>query len=195
MSTNKVYQSLVIGVAVVLSLFLSVAIESNSLAQMSSDNYKLCTSVLSEGGRVASSTNFKAITTIGQPSPIGNVADSSYIGYYGFWYEIVAQEEVGIEDRTASTASNLPKVFSLSQNHPNPFNPITQIKYALPRDCRVRLDVYNTIGQKVATLIDGEQKAGYKTVRWDAGSFASGIYFYRLQAGDFVETKKMILLR
>jgi len=194
MSTNKAHQSLVIGVAVVLFLFLSVATESNSLAQMSSDNYKLCTSVLSEGGRGASSTNFKAITTIGQPSSIGEVADSSYIGYYGFWHEIFAQE-VGIKDRTVSAASNLPKEFSLSQNFPNPFNPITQIKYALPQDCDVKLTIYNILGRKVASLVDGKQRTGYKTIRWDAGSFSSGIYFYRLQAGDFVQTRKMVLIR
>jgi len=194
MSTNKAHQSLVVGVAVVLFLSLSVMIESNSFAQMSSDNYKLCTSVLSEGGCRAYSANYKAITTIGQPSPIGNVADSSYFGYYGFWHEIFAQE-VGIKDRTASTAANLPIVFSLSQNHPNPFNPITQINYALPSDCHMRMEVYNILGQRVATLVDGKEKAGYKVARWDANSLSSGIYFYRLKAGDFVQTRKMVVLK
>jgi len=89
----------------------------------------------------------------------------------------------------------LPTEFTLSQNHPNPFNPITQIKYTLPRDCLVTLEIYNILGQKVATLIDGSQKAGYKTAKWDAGSLSSGIYFYRLQAGDFVQTRKMVLIR
>jgi len=89
----------------------------------------------------------------------------------------------------------LPKAFTLAQNYPNPFNPITKIKYALPKDCYVKLEVYNILGQKVVSLVDGKQKAGYKTTRWDAGSLSSGIYFYRLKAGDFVETKKMILLK
>jgi len=89
----------------------------------------------------------------------------------------------------------LPKAFSLSQNYPNPFNPVTEIRYALPRDCWVRLEVYNTLGQRVASLVDREQKAGYRVARWDAGSFSSGIYFYGLQAGDFVQTRKMILIR
>ena len=92
-----------------------------------------------------------------------------------------------------------PKTFSLSQNYPNPFNPVTQIKYALPRDCYVKLEVYNILGQRVASLVDGKQRAGYKTVRWDAGGFASGIYLYRLEVkGDGFEvtkTKKMILLK
>lgn len=85
--------------------------------------------------------------------------------------------------------------FQLYQSYPNPFNPITQIKYDLPRDCRVRLEVYNLVGQKVATLVDSNQKAGDKTARWYAGSLSSGIYFYRLKAGDFVQTKKMVLIR
>jgi len=89
----------------------------------------------------------------------------------------------------------LPKFFSLSQNYPNPFNPVTEIKYTLPRDGYVRLDIFNISGQKIATLVDEEQRVGYKSVRWDAGSFSSGIYFYRLKAGDFTKTRKMILLK
>jgi len=85
--------------------------------------------------------------------------------------------------------------YSLYQNYPNPFNPITEIKYALPKECWVRLEVYDILGQRVISLVKGWQEAGYKSVRWDAGSLSSGIYFYRLQAGDFVETRKMVLIR
>ncbi len=93
------------------------------------------------------------------------------------------------------TGNNLPLRYYLSQNHPNPFNPITEIRYTVPRDCWVRLEVYNILSQKVATLVDGKQKAGYKVARWDASSFSSGIYFCRLEAGDFTETRKMVLMR
>ncbi len=100
---------------------------------------------------------------------------------------------VGVSE--PSPEKSLPQEFTLSQNYPNPFNPSTQIKYALPRDCWVRLDVYNILGQKVTTLVDGEQKAGYKVSRWDASRLASGVYIYRIQAGDFAQSRKMILLK
>jgi len=97
--------------------------------------------------------------------------------------------------RPGANGVPLPAQFILSQNYPNPFNPITEIKYALPKDSYVRLEIYNLLGQKVASLVDGKQKAGYKTARWDAGSFSSGVYFYRLQAGSFVQTRKMVLIK
>jgi hypothetical protein len=99
---------------------------------------------------------------------------------------------VGIE---TESLTELPSSFLLAQNCPNPFNPTTQITYALPKQCLVRLDVYNMLGQRVATVVDGEQKAGYKSATWNASSLSSGIYFYRLQAGDFVQTRKMVLIR
>jgi hypothetical protein len=88
-----------------------------------------------------------------------------------------------------------PQRFELSQNIPNPFNPVTQISYTLPRDGHVKLEIYNLLGQKVATLADEYQQAGQKTVNWEAKDLASGIYFYKLTAGDFTATKKMVLLR
>lgn len=113
---------------------------------------------------------------------------------YEIFAKVVTWDWSGIKELNNSNFG-APKDFSLSQNYPNPFNPVTEIRYALPRDCHVKLEVYNILGQKVAILVDGNQKAGYKAVSWDAGSLSSGIYFYRLKAGDFVETRKMILLR
>jgi len=90
---------------------------------------------------------------------------------------------------------DLPKEFALAQNYPNPFNSTTLIKYVLPVDCQVRLDVYNVVGQRVATLVDGQQKAGYRSATWNAKDLASGVYFYRIKAADFTSIRKMVLIK
>jgi hypothetical protein len=89
----------------------------------------------------------------------------------------------------------LPKVYTLDQNYPNPFNPNTTIRYGLPSRSHVVLTVYNTLGQQVATLVQGEQEAGYHEAVFDAVGLASGVYLYRLQAGDFIQTRKFVLLK
>jgi subtilisin family serine protease len=89
----------------------------------------------------------------------------------------------------------VPKDYSLSQNYPNPFNPATQIKYFIPRTGYVSLKVYDLLGQEVATLHAGVQQAGSYVVTFDGTRLASGVYFYRLQADNFVETKKLVLLK
>lgn len=96
--------------------------------------------------------------------------------------------------------SRAPAAFGLSQNYPNPFNPVTEIRYDLPVDCQVSLVVYNALGQKVATLVNEFQRAGSRVASWDARSdngmrVSSGVYFYKLRAGTFVETRKMALLK
>ncbi len=83
----------------------------------------------------------------------------------------------------------------LFKNYPNPFNTRTTIYYSLPKSGRVQFSIYDLTGYEVARLIDGEQSAGYRQVTWDASNVSSGIYFYRLQAGDFVQTHKMLLLK
>jgi Secretion system C-terminal sorting domain len=95
-----------------------------------------------------------------------------------------------------NTASDIPKEFSLEQNYPNPFNPSTVISYDLPKESRVSLKIYSMLGQEVATLVDEVKGAGSYTATFSAQSgFASGVYFYRIQAGDFVSVKKMMLLK
>jgi len=116
----------------------------------------------------------------------------SDVALYGLKAEVVDARWV---DGVVKAGAGLPKEFALSQNYPNPFNPTTLIKYDLPVDCQVRLDVYNVLGQRVATLVDGQQKAGYKVATWNAQDMASGIYFYRLKAGDFISIRKMVFLK
>lgn len=104
--------------------------------------------------------------------------------------------------KSISTTENqsVPQEFTLSQNIPNPFNPETEISYVLPSACPVKLSIYNLLGEKVRTLVDGYQTTGHKTVRWDGADdlgnkVASGVYFYKLKAGEFTETKKMIMMK
>ena len=89
----------------------------------------------------------------------------------------------------------IPAAFSLSQNYPNPFNPTTIIKYGLPRDAQVSLEVYNVLGQRVAVLVNAMEKAGYQQVVFKVNGLASGVYFYRLRAGEFTATKRMMIVR
>lgn len=88
-----------------------------------------------------------------------------------------------------------PDAYALEQNYPNPFNPSTTIRFSLPHRSRVFLGVYNTLGQQVATLVQGQQEAGSYEVKLDGSALASGVYFYRIQAGSFLETKKLLLIR
>jgi|GEM_PF-562557 len=91
--------------------------------------------------------------------------------------------------------NRIPKQFSLSQNYPNPFNPSTKIKFDLPHPSNVKLTIYNQIGQEVAVLQNGRLNAGKFTANWNAINYSSGIYFYRLKTDDFIETKKMVLIK
>jgi hypothetical protein len=105
-------------------------------------------------------------------------------------------------DEGTSLSSGLPKDYVLEQSYPNPFNPITMIRYQLPMDSRINLKLYNLLGQTVTILANEIQRAGYKQVEWNARNFASGIYFYRLEAisvtdpsKTFTNVKKTLLLK
>lgn len=95
----------------------------------------------------------------------------------------------------ASEFSGVPTEYMMSQNYPNPFNPSTTIKFQLPKAGNVKVQVYNTIGQLVTELVNEELDAGYHSVVFDASRIASGVYFYTIKAGDFVDVKKMIMLK
>lgn len=103
--------------------------------------------------------------------------------------------------RTAETATAVRQVsakaesFSLSQNHSNPFNPATKIRFAIKHDAHVSLKIYNLLGQEVAILVDEKLPAHTYEVVWNARGLPSGVYLYRLQAGEFVDTKKLTVLR
>ena len=98
---------------------------------------------------------------------------------------------VGVEEDISSP----PLSFTLKQNYPNPFNPVTTISYALPSISKVLLIIYNLRGEEIARLVNGIQPAGLHQVTWDASGVSSGIYFYRIHAGDYIQTRKMLLLK
>jgi hypothetical protein len=98
---------------------------------------------------------------------------------------------VGIEDEAP-----VPDVYFLADNYPNPFNPTTLMKYGIPEDANVTIEVFDILGRRVSTLVNNEpQQAGYHQVYFDGDNLASGMYFFRMQAGDFHDTKKMMLLK
>lgn len=89
----------------------------------------------------------------------------------------------------------LPEEVTLYQNYPNPLNPTTEIRFSLPHTCEVKLEIYNIMGQHLTTLVDDRLEAGIHTYLWDGSNNATGVYFYRLKAGEYDDTKKMILLK
>lgn len=100
-----------------------------------------------------------------------------------------------IMQKTISLTVAVPTKYELAQNYPNPFNPSTTIHYQVPADGFITLKVFDLLGREVATLVNEEQKADYYKVTFDAGRLASGVYFYRLQAGDFTAVKRLMVLK
>jgi hypothetical protein len=103
-------------------------------------------------------------------------------------------KKVGVNAISLAPEVQLPTEYGLSQNYPNPFNPSTTIQYQIPKASSVELKVYNVLGEVIATLVSGEKAPGYYQVRWQA-NVPSGMYIYRLRAGDFVQSRKLILLK
>jgi len=95
---------------------------------------------------------------------------------------------------------SLPEVFAIHQNYPNPFNPVTTLRYELPENNLVNITIYDILGREVRTMVNTTQDAGYKSVIWNATNdygkpVSAGVYLYQIQAGDFIQTKKMVLLK
>jgi agmatine/peptidylarginine deiminase len=101
----------------------------------------------------------------------------------------------GVSAADESNINNVAITYKMHQNYPNPFNPITTIKYSIPKEDQVGLEILNVLGEKVELLVNETKPAGLYEATWDASNMSSGIYFYRLQAGDFIETKKMVLMK
>ena len=138
---------------------------------------------------VASASNTQLRATVSE-TIVGTTTGPTFAIGSGFLVDSL----VGRITTKVIDLGTMPSAYALMQNFPNPFNPITTIHYELPKATKVSLKVYDVLGREVATLAHDYLRAGYYQVQWNA-NVASGIYFYRLQTEEFVETKKMILLK
>tara|TARA_R110000868_G_scaffold408293_5_gene690991 strand:- start:20479 stop:24090 length:3612 start_codon:yes stop_codon:yes gene_type:complete len=129
----------------------------------------------------------------------GLVIDMRLASEYEFYSENEASDRFSIRVKRAlqNTIGNQERPFEykLNQNYPNPFNPVTTITYSLKKGGNVKIEVFNTLGQKVATLINEQQNAGKQVVQFDASQFSSGVYFYKIEAGSFNQIRSMVLIK
>jgi hypothetical protein len=123
--------------------------------------------------------------------PLELVFSSNAIEYWRDTVTIRVADPTGF----AQEQNEIPTTYDLDQNYPNPFNPSTTIRFVLPTRSHVALTVFNTLGQDVAQLVNGDLEAGFHEVTFDGSGLSSGVYFYRLRAGDFLTTKRMLVLK
>ncbi len=160
-----------------------------------STQFELAWLTINQGGSAQqSSTNYGAGISCGQVVS-GTSQSTNYRVTFGFWQ--LGVTATGVEE---VPTPELPASFSLMQNYPNPFNPTTVIEFTVPQRCKVELVIYNLLGEKVTTLVSQDMPTGKYRVSWDGKNesgkeVASGVYFYKLKAGDFTATKKMVLLK
>ncbi|UCF64432.1 MAG: serine hydrolase [bacterium] len=138
-------------------------------------------------GQIKSTANY-LVETQNNPGTIDFNIDISSEGWE-FWSDSLVYTGISVED------TNIPKQYRLSQNYPNPFNPVTKIEFSIPKSEFVTLKVYNILGEEVATLVSERIAAGSYKYDWDASLLASGVYLYRIQAGEFQQIKKMVLIK
>ncbi|MGE5315391.1 MAG: T9SS type A sorting domain-containing protein [Acidobacteriota bacterium] len=147
-------------------------------------------------------SNVDADTAIGATilkpgTKIGTLTGIIY--YSGQRYKIVPRTNADFQNVVTSVAierdNTAPKAFSLAQNYPNPFNPSTNIRFTVAKQQTVTLKIYDMLGREVETLVSGQMNPGTYTVQWNARSLSSGVYFYRLQSGEFVQTMKLMLMK
>ena len=147
------------------------------------------------------------------PAMVFTTSDSFYVDLEmasGSWeYWITSVDSAGNESDASEAVSVLlaneeeaaiPTVYALEQNYPNPFNPTTQIRYSLPEESYVNINIYDLMGRKIKSLINTHQDPGYRLIQWDATSdlgqpVSAGMYIYMIQAGEFRQTRKMVLLK
>ena len=140
-------------------------------------------------GGTSASTQFNTIQCMGE-----NVVGSSSGGVFTLGSGFISVWE-NISPVDGLPVDNLPTEFKLHQNYPNPFNPSTTIEFDVPRPCHVRIEVYNIRGEMKSLLVDEFKERGYFSVQWEASGTASGIYFCKIEAGSYIDVKKMMMIK
>ncbi|MCD4666135.1 MAG: T9SS type A sorting domain-containing protein [Bacteroidales bacterium] len=176
---------------IVLLPLLFIFLKVGTALTQSSANYTLKKYVFDQGGASSQSTNFTVADAVGQPAPVGEVSSSNHTVSAGFFGggKFITSIDVAEEGKVT-----IPEDFKLFQNYPNPFNPETTIQFVIKEPCRVTLNVYNVLGQKIAKLVNQLHQPGKYKVIFDAAGLPSGVYFYQVQMGDFLAVRKMVLL-
>ncbi len=171
------------------SIILICFVISFNLNEHVNAQYIVKQSVIGNGGTAISNVSHRLVGTIGQPG-VGMVSSTVYIYKAGFWYQS-GNIVIGIE----SISNALPREFRLEHNYPNPFNPQTTIKFALPDRSFVTLKIFDLLGREVTSLVDGDLQPGVHKVVFDANGLSNGVYFFRIQTDGFVMTRKLMLLK
>jgi hypothetical protein len=191
-------------------LYTSWNVGSNATSFSSSAGFKLVLRDASTGVRAAVIKTFNrpSDAVVGFKVAVPDWNGSLRLGLEGLyseeatscalerWIHTEGEASLGKDDMISlESRPEVPTEFVLDQNYPNPFNPSTTIRYGLPHKSNVQLTVYNTLGQQVVVIVQGEEQAGYHEVRFEGSNLASGAYLYRLTAGSFVQARRLLLLK
>ncbi len=145
--------------------------------------------VISSGGGYQANSSFTLISTVGQ-AIINKSENTNHQALTGFWQMYLQNVLLEIRDQNM-----LPSEFKLEQNYPNPFNPSTIIKFGIPERSNVQIKIYDLLGSEVTTLLDQELDKGWYDLTFNASRFSSGFYIYRMQVGNYISTKKMLIIK
>lgn len=176
--------------------FLLIICISLIYNQVANAQFLILQSAFGNGCAVVSDSGYCIIGTVGQPV-IGTTTGSSNNSYSGFWYQGNSIMTSVVKD----LQNILPKEYRIEQNFPNPFNPSTIIRYALPFSSNVKIEIYNILGERIKELLNTQKNAGYYEENLNINGLASGVYLYVIYAksldgkNEFKEAKKMVLLK
>jgi len=147
--------------------------------------------VFAAAGGTTTNALYRLSSTLGEPIA-GRAVSATGVLYAGFWATTVVPATTGT---AVDDAGDLPAAYRLDANYPNPFNPQTTLRYALPEPATVRLVVYDALGRVVQVLVDRPQAAGWHEVSFEGAMLPSGVYFYRLEAGTYQAVRSMLLVK